>query len=468
MNEQFDEYELALQYGFYVEREVYAKLLKWKNEDAREHKCLFLRGARRVGKSCLALELAHKEYKSFIKVSFDKASTDIKNLFVNSLENLDDFYDQLSIAYRKKLYPGESLIILDEIQLFKPARQAIKTLLLDGRYDILETGSLASIVKKGKNEEHYLLPSEEIKVDVLPITFREYLRAAGKEDVINFIGKTVREHKSFQAAYRAINHDFREYLFVGGMPKAVATYLKTKDLVKVETEKRGILDLYYDDFSTQENVSPLYLTNIFNLIPSELSNHDKRFKLSHIDSQARIREYGTAFTWLKDAYIANLCFNSTDPSVVPLLNADGNDLKAYFIDTGLLYSLSFMKVEQDELFYKSLILDKLHINEGMFMENYVAQVLKTKGYKDLFFYEKRDPKTYKPLMEIDFMAIMNRKVCPLEVKSAEEKDIASLLKFKQKFDGKVYQGMVIYDGDYKVQNNIPFVPIFALDWYLEQ
>lgn len=153
MNTPMDEYEIALEYGHYIKRDVYAKLLKWKEEDARERKCLFLRGARRVGKSVLALEFAHKEYKSFIKISFDKASEEIKNLFVDSLEDLDAFYDYLSIAYNTKLYPGEFLIILDEIQLYKPARQAIKTLLLDGRYDILETGSLASIVKKGKGRE---------------------------------------------------------------------------------------------------------------------------------------------------------------------------------------------------------------------------------------------------------------------------------------------------------------------------
>lgn len=466
MNKKLDEYEIAIQYGHYIEREVYSKLLEWKKEDAREHKCLFLRGARRVGKSCLALEFAHKEYKSFIKISFNEVTDDIKDLFVNSLIDLDYFYDQLSIAYNKKLYEGESLIILDEIQLYKPARQAIKTLLLDGRYDILETGSLASIVKKNKDEEKYLLPSEEIKIDVNPITFKEFLGAIGKEDTIAFIEKTVREKKVFNAAYRNIYKDFREYLFVGGMPKCVATYLKTKSLVKVEKEKRAIVELYYDDFSRQENVYSPYLTSIFNLLPSELSNHDKRFKLTHIDPQARLREYGPAFTWLKDAYLLNLCFNSTDPSAVPLLNADGDDLKAYFIDTGLLYTLSFMKIEQDELFYKKLIYDRLHINEGMFVENYVAQVLKAKGYKDLFFYEKRDPKTYKPIMEIDFMSILNNKICPIEVKSSDDFSIKSLIKFKQKFDSKVTPGIVIYDGDYKVENNIVYVPAFALDWYL--
>ena len=463
---ELDEYELALEYGCYVEREAYQKLLKWKKNDARNHKCLFLRGARRVGKSCLALEFAHKEYKSFIKISFDKTPKEIKDLFINSLEDLDYFYDQLSIAYDKRLYKGESLIILDEVQLFKPARQAIKTLLIDGRYDIIETGSLASIVKRNKNDGEYLLPSEEVKIDILPITFKEYLKASDNNMIVDFIEKTIKDGKPFLATYRNINKLFREYLFIGGMPRSIATYIKTKDLVKVEEEKRGIVELYYDDFNKQENVNSLYLTSLFNLIPSELSNHDKRFKLTHVSTNAREREYGSAFNWLKDAYIVNMCFNSTDPSIVPLLNINGDDVKAYFIDTGLLYTLSFMKVEEDELFYKSLIHDKLHINEGMFMENYVAQVLKTKGYNTLFFYEKRDPQTYKTLLEIDFLYIKNKKITPIEVKSSSDDNLSSLTKFKKKFDSKVGNGIVIHDGDYKVENNITYIPIFAIDWYL--
>ena len=463
---ELDEYEIAMQYGVYIEREIYSKLVKWKNEDAREHKSLFLRGARRVGKSCLALEFAHKEYKSFIKISFDKASNDIKNLFIDSLDDLDYLYAQLSVAYNTKLYIGQSLIILDEVQLFKPARQAIKTLLLDGRYDILETGSLASIVKKNKDENKYLLPSEEIKIDVYPITFKEYLSAKGKEEMINFIESNCKANKPYGASYRNIYKEFRDYLFIGGMPKCVATYLKTGSLSKVEKEKKSIVELYRDDFKAQENVNSLYLTSIFNLIPSELSNHDKRFKLSHINNNARAREYGSAFQWLSDAYIVNVAYNSTDPSVVPILNANGDDVKAYFIDTGLLYTLSISKDEANELFYKSIIFDKLHINEGMYMENYVAQVLKSKGYNDLFFYEKRDEKTYKTLIEIDFLAIDKKRVMPIEVKSTDNYSLLSLKKFKDRFDSKVSCGIVIHDGDYKIENNITYIPIFAIDWYL--
>ena len=460
-----DEYEIAVKYGYYIERDVYDQLLDWKNNDAREHKCLFLSGARRVGKSCLALEFAHREYSSFIKISFDQASEDIKNLFVNSLNDLDNFYDQLSIVYDTKLIEGKSLIILDEIQLFKPARQAIKTLLLDGRYDILETGSLASIVKKRKDETEYLLPSEEIKINVNPISFKEYLKVSGKSDLVDFISKTVQNKKTFGATLKTIEKEFRNYLFVGGMPKCITTYLKTKSLVKTAKEKRSIINLYYDDFSRQENVNSMYLTSIFNLIPSELSQHDKVFTLSHASSNAREREYGPAFKWLVDAYIINICMNATEPSVVPLLNARGNDIKAYFLDTGLLYTLSSSRDESSELFYKSMILDRLHVNEGMYMENYVAQVLKNKGYNTLFFYQERDPKTHKSKMEIDFLAIVDQKTSPIEVKSSDINSLSSLKKFKTQFTNRVGREFVVYQGDFRVEENITYIPIFSLDWY---
>lgn len=464
--ERKDEYEIALEYGHYIERDVYSKLLKWKKEDARDHKCLFLQGARRVGKSALALEFAHKEYKSFLKISFDSASEETKDLFRNSLEDLDGFYDQLSIRYNKKLYEGESLIILDEIQLFKPARQAIKTLLLDGRYDILETGSLASIVKKEENDEEYLLPSEEVRIEVNPITFKEYLQAAGRQDVSDYIAKCIAAKKSFGAAYQTIYRLFREYLLVGGMPKAVSTFLKTGSFAKAEKEEDGILALYADDFKRQKNVNPGYLTSIYNLIPSELSNHDKRFKLAHINKNARAREYGSAFDWLINADIINPCYNTSDPSPLPNLTKSGEDLKAYFIDTGLLYSLSFMRPEEDEQFLKSVVYDKLHVNEGMFMENYVAQVLRTKGYTDLFFYEKRDKNTRKTVMEIDFLMIRNRKITPIEVKSSLALHFGSLKKFKATFQARIGEGIVVYEGDVKKDDDFLCVPIFALDWYL--
>ena len=457
-----DEYELAIEKGCYIERDCYSKLIDWKKRKARNHNALFIRGARRVGKSVLALELAHKEYKSFIKISFDRVSDDLKNLFVNELNDLDYFYSVLESTFSTKLYKGESLIILDEIQLFKTARQAIKTLLLDGRYDIIETGSLASIVKSNDDED-YLLPSEETKIDVNPISFLEYLKACDDELLIDFMQNCLEKKKPLGASYRKIYLKFREYLFVGGMPAPLSTYIKTKNFYDAEEIKREIVELYRDDFAKQKNENPIYVASIFDMIPSELSNHDKRFKYTHINNQAREREYNGAFNWLVKAYIVNPCYNSTDPSVLPTLTMNGFDFKAYLIDTGLLYTLSFMDISQDELFYKSLVLDKLHINEGMFAENYIAQALKNNG-KRLFYYEKRDEVTHKTKIEIDFLTIQNRKITPLEVKSGDEVTIKSLNKFKDLFKNTVNNGIVLYDGDVKIVDEILYLPLFMIDY----
>ena len=461
-NEYKDEYEIAIENGCYIERDCYSKLLDWKERKARHHNALFIRGARRVGKSVLALEFAHKEYKSFIKISFDRANDELKKLFINELNDLDYFYSVLETTFSKKLYIGESLIILDEIQLFKPARQAIKTLLLDGRYDIIETGSLASIVKTSDDED-YLLPSEETKIDVNPISFLEYLRACGENLSIDLMNKCFTSKKQLGAAYRKIYLKFREYLFVGGMPSPLSSYIRTNNLIEAEEIKREIIELYRDDFAKQKNENPLYVASIFDMIPSELSNHDKRFKYTHINENARKRDYNGAFNWLVKAYIVNPCYNSTDPSVLPTLTMSGFDFKAYLIDTGLLYTLSFMDSNQDEFFYKSLILDKLHLNEGMFAENYISQALKNNG-KRLFYYEKRDEKTHRTIMEIDFLTIQDRKITPLEIKSGDDINAKSLNKFKETFNNRVNNGIILYDGDIKIIDNILYLPLFMIDY----
>ena len=282
-------------------RKVYNKMIKWKNEYAPDY-ALFLKGARRVGKSTLALRLGREEYKSYIEIRFDKAPDEIKELFINSLEDLDYFFNKLQIFYKTRLYVRESLIILDEIQLFPAARQALKTLLEDKRYDYVETGSLASITKKSKD---ILIPSEEYTIEVLPMDFEEYMWAMNNDITIDII----KEHYTNLRPLGKINKDimksFREYLLVGGMPQAVAEYVKSKDFGKVDFVKQNILNLYENDIETQNEENPVYVKNIFLHIPSELSKHDKQFVLSHIEG-ARRREYKEPIRWLNDAMIVNI------------------------------------------------------------------------------------------------------------------------------------------------------------------
>lgn len=460
---ELDEYELALESGQYLKRDCYSQLVSWKENRARNHVACFLKGARRVGKSVLALELAHKEYRSFIKISFDNASLKIKNLFIDSLDDLDYFYDQIMVNYNKVLYPGESLIIFDEIQLFKPARQAIKTLLLDGRYDILETGSLASVVKASDDEHDYLLPSEEDTIEIHPLSFSEFLKNDNQEVLIQLLQSCAKQGKPLQAAYRNAYRKFREYLIVGGMPKPLSTYLKTKEFDSVELEKQSILSLYKDDLAKQKRVNPIHALSILELIPSELSHHDSRFRYSHIDKNARERDYDASMKWLNDADIINLSYPVNEPSPLPLLTLNPVEFKAYLLDTGLLYSLTYSKANHDELFYKRLLLDTLHINEGMFVENYVAQALAYKGNR-ICYYVKRDKETYRTIMEVDFLCLKNGKITPIEAKSSDDYAHESLIKFKNTFKVLVNSGIILYDGDIKKEDEIFYYPVFLIDW----
>ena len=248
---KLDIYEELVSKGEYVERDVYQKLVLWKKESAREHIGLFLKGSRRVGKTVLALALAHQEYRSHIIISFLNASEETKKLFVNGLENLDEFYTILEVTFGEKLYPGESLIILDEVQLFPQARMALKTLLEDGRYDFIETGSLAGI---NRSKSKILNPGDEDELEIFPISFIEYLRLKNEESMIELLEKVLKKPTPLYSSLPRIMHRFREYILVGGMPQSLVCFLKTGDFEKCDKIKRRINNLYLTDEDDEENV----------------------------------------------------------------------------------------------------------------------------------------------------------------------------------------------------------------------
>lgn len=436
-------------------RKVYAKMLEWKNEFAPNY-ALFLKGARRVGKSTLAVKLGKEEYKTYIEIRFDKVPDDIKDLFVNSLEDLDSFFNKLQVFYKTRLYPRKSLIILDEIQLFPQARQALKTLLEDKRYDYIETGSLASITKKSKQ---ILIPSEEYIVEVLPMDFEEFLWALDDNITIDLIKEHYSKVKPLGKIGKNIMHTFREYLLVGGMPQAVVKYVETKDFGKVDFVKQTILSLYENDIDSQNEENSTYIKNIFMHIPSELSKHDKQFIFSHIDG-ARRREYSRPMKWLNEAMIVNIAENVNDPSVAFNLSTIDPSFKCYIGDTGLLVSLAYKNKDylENEL-YSAILFDKLHINEGMIIENVVCQSLKANGH-NIYFYKKIDKTTKKTVMEIDFLIRQGNKVCPIEVKSSDNYTTKSLQIFKKTFSNKIGTLYVLHNGDVKREENIIYLPYY--------
>ena len=437
-------------------RKVYDKMIWWKENKAPDY-ALFLKGARRVGKSTLANKFGREKYKSYIEIRFDKAPDEIKDLFVNSLEDLDGMFNKLQLFYKTKLYKNESLIILDEIQLFPLARQALKTLLEDKRYDYIETGSLASIKKKSKK---ILIPSEEYHLNVYPLDFEEFLLAMDDNITFDLIKEHFEKKQPFGRVYKKIMYAFREYMLVGGMPQAVYEYYKKKDFGDVDFVKQGIINLYESDMDTQEDENPTYVKNMFWHIPSELSKHDKKYNLVHIDPNARLREYKGPINWLDEAMIINISENVNDPCAAFNLSTIDPAFKCYLMDTGLLVSLSYKNKDylENEL-YRSILFDKLHVNEGMIVENVVAQQLKTNG-DNIYYYKKVDKETKRTVLDIDFLIRRDNRIIPVEVKSSSAESISSLKKFKEMFNAKVCLQYVLYDGDIKRDGEIIYLPYF--------
>ena len=442
-----------------LKRKAYEQMLEWKNSHAPDY-ALFLKGARRTGKTTLAEELGKNEYKSFIKIDFQEVSDNIKDLFVNNLMDLDDFFMKIELAFQKKLYDRESLIILDEIQLFPEARQALRTLLKDKRYDYIETGSLAGITQKTKKKK-ILIPSEEVDMEIYPLDFEEFLWAIGDEITFPTMKKIYSSGNPFGPSLRSIMNKFRLYMCVGGMPQAVLKYVETKDLSQVDFVKRNIINLYRNDMKDQDDVNSDFVGNLFENIPSQLSKHDKRFVLSQVSSNARLNIYNTSICWLEDAMIANVARNVTEVSPALSLSLDDKKFKMYLGDTGLLIDLAFDDGGSffDNEYYKAIMMDKLHVNEGMFIENLVAQCLRSNHHK-IRYNSKSDPESKQIVREIDFLIREGMKVTAIEVKSTKRFTTKSLHDIKKSFNNRIGRQLVLYDGDVKQEDGIIYLPYF--------
>ena len=442
--------------GRKFDRKVYQDILQWKNEYAQKY-VLFLKGARRVGKTTLAEKLGKEQYSSYITISFDKAPDEIKNLFVNSLEDLDNLFSALQLFYKKKLYVQDSLIIFDEIQLFPLARQALKTLLEDGRYNYLETGSLAGIEKKSKD---ILIPSEEHIINVYPMDYEEFLWANNQSEIISIMKDHLASLKPMGTYHRIIMKSFREYMLVGGMPQAVVEYVKTRDFGKVDFIKQKIISLYESDIEEQNEENSDYVRNFLLRVPSELSKHDKRYVITHINENARIRDYKGPIDWLNKAMIINISNSLSNLSAAFNLDVIDSSFKCYMMDTGLLVSLAYKdRPFLDNELYKAILLDKLRVNEGMIVENIVAQCLKA-NKRELYFYKKVDKESKKTVAEVDFLIRIQNKVCPIEVKSGTKESIKSLKKLKESYSKIIGSCYVLHDGEIIRKDDIVYLPYY--------
>ena len=448
-----------------MKRKIYEQLLRWKTESAPET-ALLIEGARRVGKSWIVEEFAKCEYRSFVLIDFNKVSKAVIDVFKNDLEDLDVFFRKLSEYYGVRLYEGETLFVFDEVQEFPRARAAIKYLVEDGRYHFIETGSLMSIAE---NVTGIVIPSEEDSIKMYPLDFEEFLWATGRADMVETIKSHRRDLAPFGAVHRKMIEASREYLVVGGMPQAVSCWAETHDLKKVEAAKKRILKLYRNDIRKHAGRYAMKAEAVFDEIPAQLQEHDKKFRLAVIGADARMREYGDAFLWLKDAMIVNVAYNSTEPTVGLKLSAEYSTLKCYMADTGLLISHAFgSNPKALEEIVRRVMFDSISINEGMLIENAVAQMLVSQGV-ELFFYARYDKKDAKNRMEIDFLlpdAQITRKkhVSAVEVKSENDYTTSSLNKFRQKFGQSISAAYIVHPGDIRQKDGILYMPIYMTPW----
>lgn len=444
-----------------MKRKIYQQLIEWK-EQRHGEVALLIEGARRIGKSYIVEEFGRNEYDSYLLVDFNKAPQMVHEWFDLYLEDLDTLFLYLSQHYHVKLHERRSLIILDEIQLYKRARAAIKFLVADGRYDYIETGSLVSIKK---NTEGIVLPSEERSLKMYPMDFEEFLWATGNETLMDLIRKMYKDCKPMgQVFHRQAMDAFRKYMIVGGMPQAVKKYIETKDFDAVDEAKRDILTIYRNDIFNYAGDQADKLTSIFDQIPSQLSKHEKKFRLSALKPGAKYRDWDDAFFWLKDARIVNICYNSTEPNIGLKLNEERTTLKCYMNDTGLLISHAFDErgiVSSD--IYRKLLLEKLEVNEGMFMENMVAQMLTSSGHNLYFF--SNSSENAEDRMGIDFLLQKDKvtsrhNIRPIEVKSGKNYTLSSLNKAMRKFSEHLTTPTVIHISDLKIEGNITYLPIY--------
>ena len=445
-----------------MKRKIYDKLVEWKLNSNGET-ALLIDGARRVGKSYIAEEFAKENYKSYILIDFNKESKEVTDLFVNYLNDLDTLFMYLSGYYNTKLYPKESLIIFDEVQMFPKARAAIKYLVADRRFDYIETGSLMSI---RKNVKDIVIPSEERHIRMYPMDFEEFLWAMDNDTMMPIIKDSFIKQKPMgQAMHRKAMDYFRQYMIVGGMPQAVTKYIESRDFEAVDRVKRDILTLYREDIMKHSEGNELEIEAIFDEIPAQLSKHEKKFRLSDIKTGARMRNYKQPFYWLDDAMIVNTCYNSTEPNIGLKLNMERKTLKCYMADTGLLLSHAFDEngIVSEEI-YKKLLFDKLSVNSGMLMENIVAQMLVSAGHK-LYFFSKSSRDNAEDRMEIDFLIAKSKitnkhNISPIEVKSGERYTLSSIRKFMKKYKEQMNIPYVLHTKDLKEENGIVYLPLY--------
>lgn len=434
-------------------RKIYDKFLEWKkNSDGKT--ALLVEGARRIGKSTIVEEFAKNEYESYILIDFTKASKEVLNLF-DDISDLNYIFLRLQLIYHKELHQRKSLIIFDEVQFCPKARQAIKHLVADHRYDYMETGSLISI---RKNVKDILIPSEERQVQMYPMDFEEFKWALGDTVTVKLLRESFEKYQPLgDDLNRRMMRDFRLYMLVGGMPKAVSTYIETNNMRLVDEEKRDILRLYESDFMKIDSTGKAAM--LFKSIPSQLEKNASRYQVSSVLENQRNSTVLELISEMESSKTVLVSYKSDDPNAGLTRTKDLENFKLFVCDTGLFTTMLFMDKDfTDNIIYEKLLSDKLSVNLGYLYENVVAQILKANG-NSLFYYTFLDEKS-RHNFEIDFLLARNNKVCPIEIKSSGYKTHASLDAFSEKYSSRILNKYLVYTKDLGKDKDVFSIPVY--------
>ena len=434
-------------------RKIYDKILKWKEENHGKT-ALLIEGARRVGKSTIVEEFAHKEYQSCIIIDFNKARKEVKELF-EDLMDMDLLFLKLQQMYHVELIDRKSVIVFDEVQQCPFARQAIKYLVQDGRYDYIETGSLISVKK---NTQGITIPSEEDRIEMYPLDYEEFRWAVGDPTSMSILAKFWEKKTPLGAAHREAIRNLRLYMLVGGMPQAINIYLDTNNLSKVDEKKRKIIKLYEDDLlkiDPSGRASKMFLS-----IPAALSRNASRYVPSSVIGKTNEGKMIELLKTLEDSKIINMAYHVDDPNVGMPLSTNFDKFKMFVADTGLFVTLAFWdKSFTENIIYTKLLNDKLAANLGYVYENLAAQMLAASGNRLFYHTWKMDEKHY---FEIDFLISHGNKLCPIEVKSSGYKTHASLDNFCEKYSKVIAQRYLVYNKDLQKDGNTLLVPFYMI------
>ena len=434
-------------------RKIYNELLQWKRTD-EGRTAVLIQGARRVGKSTIAEEFATNEYETHILVDFAACSTEIRDLF-NDVSDLNRIFMRLQLEYGVELKERKSVIIFDEVQLAPKARQAIKYLVKDGRYDYIETGSLISI---RKNVKDILIPSEEVKLHMFPMDYEEFRWALGDTTTIRLLQGCFHDKTSLgDATNRKLMRDFRLYMLVGGMPQAVVVYLETNNLEKVDSVKRSIITLYEDDFNKIDPTGNA--SKIFRQIPAQLTGNANRYLAWSATDGTRNSALAEILSEVRESMVVNMAYHANDPSAGMALYQDPNKYKMFAGDTGLFVTLAFWDSKfTDNTIYHKLLADKLSTDLGYVYENVVAQMLKASGHE--LYYYTFPTGSGKHNYEVDFLIADGDNVSPVEVKSSGYKAHTSLDAFCGKFSFRIRNKYLVYTKDMRKDGDVLYLPVY--------